>query len=403
MWSGGVRPVAAPRRVPTREVRFREPPDAPVATTAFTVMSRPRAAAGPPAAPAGRRQGAADAGAVHGVERRRVEADDGCEDHPAGRVPTTASPSRASRRETARPDAARSAGDGSGPYGRVADPDFGPVDDPGLPACAEMIDDFGERKQPDVGGDGAAAHRRQRPYFADCARDGGPVDPEPAGQHVMGGAMAKVDESGEEPVDEHQLVFRCGAHGPATGTRRETGLVPLVPQRDYLGDEFSVHSGRQPRDPPASHDRCTYSVRPFLLVPGRGGGNMNADDHARPQWATTAPAELDRMALRVLRAARDAARELRQDPPDQARRTCALDLLAGQTQAMLGPDLPDCPPAGIAAQEIFVHSALALAVHARAHSWAEADLGADGVRGQDGIPRRGRGEGQRHLHRRYGA
>ncbi|WP_314416184.1 hypothetical protein [Streptomyces sp. DSM 40484] len=64
-------------------------------------------------------------------------------------------------------------------------------------------------------------------------------------------------------------------------------------------------------------------------------------------------------------------------------------MLAGQTQAMLGPDLPDRPPVGIAEQEGFVHSALALAVHARAHSWAEADLGAAGVPGQDDIPHPG--------------
>ncbi|MGW7236630.1 hypothetical protein [Streptomyces sp. NPDC054804] len=54
---------------------------------------------------------------------------------------------------------------------------------------------------------------------------------EPAGRHVLCGAMTKVDEGGHEPVHEDQLVFRPGAHGPATGARGEIGLVSLVPQR----------------------------------------------------------------------------------------------------------------------------------------------------------------------------
>ncbi|MER7686594.1 hypothetical protein [Streptomyces sp. NPDC097610] len=114
---------------------------------------------------------------------------------------------------------------------------------------------------------------------------------------------------------------------------------------------------------------------------------MNADDRTGPrQWSTTSPKDLDRLALGVLRAARDAAREPRRDPPDPAQQTWALGRPAGQTQAMLGPGLPDHPPLGAAAQEGFVRTALALAVHVRAHSWAEADLGAAGVRGQADAP-----------------
>ncbi|MFF5303523.1 hypothetical protein ACFY5F_29630 [Streptomyces sp. NPDC013161] len=60
------------------------------------------------------------------------------------------------------------------------------------------------------------------------------------------------------------------------------------------------------------------------------------------------------------------------------RQAWALGILAGQTQAMLGPDLPDRPPVGRAAQEGFVRTALVLALHVRARSWAEADLGAAG-------------------------
>ncbi|MFJ9908931.1 hypothetical protein ACIRVK_39880 [Streptomyces sp. NPDC101152] len=53
------------------------------------------------------------------------------------------------------------------------------------------------------------------------------------------------------------------------------------------------------------------------------------------------------------------------------------------------PDLPDHPPAGAAAQEDFVRSALTLAVHLRARSWAKADLGITGVPGQQDVPHPG--------------
>ena len=51
--------------------------------------------------------------------------------------------------------------------------------------------------------------------------------------------------------------------------------------------------------------------------------------------------------------------------------------------------LPDHPPVGAEAQEGFVRTALALAVHVRAHSWAKADLGAVGAPGQDDVPHAG--------------
>ncbi len=113
---------------------------------------------------------------------------------------------------------------------------------------------------------------------------------------------------------------------------------------------------------------------------------MEANDRTEPRlWSTTSPEYLDQLALGVLRAARDAARELQRDPPDLTRQAWALGILAGQTQAMLGPDLPDRPPVGRAAQEGFVRTALALALHVRAHSWAEADLGEVGVAGQEDV------------------
>ncbi|MHB9849128.1 hypothetical protein ACSYGO_07790 [Streptomyces krungchingensis] len=106
------------------------------------------------------------------------------------------------------------------------------------------------------------------------------------------------------------------------------------------------------------------------------------------EWCTTSPEHLDRLARGVLRAARAAAVELRRKPSDADRRLWALGILEGQTQAMLGPDLPDLPT-GAKAQDEFVHNALALAVHVRAHSWAEKDLGKDGVLGRADVPHPG--------------
>lgn len=118
---------------------------------------------------------------------------------------------------------------------------------------------------------------------------------------------------------------------------------------------------------------------------------MNSDDRTGPPlWSTTSPEHLDRLARGVLRAAVDAFRELRQDPPEPDRRASALGLLARRTQEMLAPGLlPDHPPVGAEAQEGFVRTALALAVHVRAHSWAKADLGAVGAPGRDDVPHAG--------------
>jgi hypothetical protein len=114
---------------------------------------------------------------------------------------------------------------------------------------------------------------------------------------------------------------------------------------------------------------------------------VNADDPTGPnQWAATSLEHFDQLARGVLRAARDAARELRRRSPDQERLAWALGVLAGQTQAMLGLDRPAHPPVGAAAQREFVCTSLQLAVHALAHRWTEADLG---LAGQAEVPHLG--------------
>jgi hypothetical protein len=74
----------------------------------------------------------------------------------------------------------------------------------------------------------------------------------------MRGGVTEVDEGGQEPVDEDQPVLRAGAHSTLPRPGGEPGLVPLMPQRTQLCDEFSDHVGRQARDPSVAGDRCTY-------------------------------------------------------------------------------------------------------------------------------------------------
>lgn len=113
-----------------------------------------------------------------------------------------------------------------------------------------MVDDVGQGPQPHVGVDGAPSLGEQGPYLVDGQCDGGALHAEPAGQHVVGGAVTKMNEGGQEAVDEHQAVFRTATHGPLPWSGSKPGLVTLMPQRAYLSAKFSNHSGRQARDPP---------------------------------------------------------------------------------------------------------------------------------------------------------
>ncbi len=78
----------------------------------------------------------------------------------------------------------------------------------------------------------------------------------------MSNPMAKVHERGQEPVDEHQPVLRAGTHGTLPRPRGQLGLVPFMPQQAYQGDEFSDHTGRQPRDPAIADDHRTSHSPP---------------------------------------------------------------------------------------------------------------------------------------------
>lgn len=45
----------------------------------------------------------------------------------------------------------------------------------------------------------------------------------------------------QQPVAKTKSVLRTGAHGPLPLPGRKPGLVPFMPQRTNLGDEFGKH------------------------------------------------------------------------------------------------------------------------------------------------------------------
>lgn len=70
----------------------------------------------------------------------------------------------------------------------------------------------------------------------------------------MGDPVTEMDQRGQQPVDEHQPLLRAGAHRPLPRASGKPRLMTLMPQRPALLDEFSNHSGSQPRDPPIADD-----------------------------------------------------------------------------------------------------------------------------------------------------
>lgn len=93
---------------------------------------------------------------------------------------------------------------------RASDSNFDAVDDAGLPAGAEMVDDLGEGPQPHSPADSAASPGQKRPHLTDDPGDGRTADAEPAGRHVVHDGVTQMHGHGQETVNEHQLVFRTG-------------------------------------------------------------------------------------------------------------------------------------------------------------------------------------------------
>lgn len=64
----------------------------------------------------------------------------------------------------------------------------------------------------------------------------------------MGDPVTKMDERGQEAVDEHEPVLRSCAHSPLPRSSGKPRLVTLLPQRADPLDEFGNHSGSQDGD-----------------------------------------------------------------------------------------------------------------------------------------------------------
>ncbi len=123
-----------------------------------------------------------------------------------------------------------------------------------------MVDDLCQGPQPHPWADGAPSLGEQGPHLSDGPSDGGAVDFEPAGEHIVRNPVSEMHEGDQKPVDEDQPVLRTRAHSTLPRPGRKLGLVPFVPQRAQLCDEFGDHVGQQARDPPVADDRCTRRV-----------------------------------------------------------------------------------------------------------------------------------------------
>jgi hypothetical protein len=51
--------------------------------------------------------------------------------------------------------------------------------------------------------------------------------------------VPKVDQGGQEPVDEDQLVLRPRTHSPTTRTISQLGISSGLPHRPQLGHQIS--------------------------------------------------------------------------------------------------------------------------------------------------------------------
>ncbi|WP_312007834.1 hypothetical protein [Streptomyces sp. B1866] len=117
--------------------------------------------------------------------------------------------------------------------------------------------------------------------------------------------MTEVDEGGQESVDEHQPVLRAGAHGPLPRSAGKSGLVTLMPQRAYLGHQFSDHICRQARDPAVTDDHCASRVPHHPTMVNHQGLDVSpptVHELVRSRSGPYAPLDLgqDRGAFRTL-------------------------------------------------------------------------------------------------------
>lgn len=121
-----------------------------------------------------------------------------------------------------------------------------------------MVDHLGEGPQSHAGVDGAPPLGEQGPHLTDGPGNGGAVNAKPAGQNVVGGPVAEMDEGGQEP--SMKPVFRSGSDLPLPRPGDKPRLVPFMPQRAHLGDEFSDLIGQEVRDLAVADECCACRI-----------------------------------------------------------------------------------------------------------------------------------------------
>jgi hypothetical protein len=100
---------------------------------------------------------------------------------------------------------------------RAGPPDrhFGAVQADGDAAGGSVGEQVGQGPQPDAGlaGDGEPAGGQQRPDLMNRAGDRGPVNPVQPGQRPVRELEPQVNQGGDDPAGERQVVVRAGPGG----------------------------------------------------------------------------------------------------------------------------------------------------------------------------------------------
>jgi hypothetical protein len=87
----------------------------------------------------------------------------------------------------------------------------------------------------------------------------------------MSDLMTKIDQRGQQSVDERQTVLRTDAYSPLPRLRGKSRLVTLLPQRAGFTDQFSDHFMCRARDPPIADKHRTCRIPHHLTMINHSG------------------------------------------------------------------------------------------------------------------------------------
>jgi hypothetical protein len=132
--------------------------------------------------------------------------------------------------------------------------------------------------EPDAGlaGHGEPAGGRQRPDLPDRAGDGGAADAVQRGQGLVRELKAQVDEGGDDPVDERQVVVGAGARR-AQPIMSLTRVQPVFPGRPWTMRSTTAaprSTGKARRAPRAAHAARTAPAAGRRRAARLGGNGL---------------------------------------------------------------------------------------------------------------------------------